>query len=93
MLLAAIFIIIMLLLFVPFIYELDGSYIEEKINGKVKISWLARFLSFEINYHEGIFISGYIRIMGICIFRIQGKHSEKNDICIIEEDDIKEESL
>ncbi|MDO4438233.1 MAG: hypothetical protein Q4B86_02150 [Eubacteriales bacterium] len=80
-LLAVILLIAMLLLFVPFRYELNGSYIGEKLDGEVKVSWLARFVCFDINYHEGIFVSGYVRIMGICIFRIQGKHIEKDDIC------------
>ncbi len=92
-LLAAVLLLVLLLLFVPFRYELDGSYIEEKINGKVKLSWLVKFVSFEINYHEGIFISGYIRIMGICIFRIQSRQYEKEDKSELSEGEVKEESI
>lgn len=69
--------LLLLFLFVPIRYRIDGSLIEEKPDGTVQVSWLCHFVTGELTYRHGVCVSGFVRVLGMTVFRIEGLPDEE----------------
>lgn len=75
-LLLLLLLLILILLFAPLRYRIKGSYLDEKADGTAKADLLFGLLSVRIKYHHGIAETGSISVIGIPIYRIEGKEDD-----------------
>lgn len=81
-LLAVIIIVILLLLillFAPISYRLKGSYIDELPDGTADVKAFFGMIHLSISYDHGVAESGYIKLFGITIYRIEGAQEDESD--------------
>ncbi len=72
-LIAVIAVVVCFLLFSPISYSVDGSYKDETADGKIRLRLFFGLISGEISYHHGIAASGYISLLGMKLYRIEGR--------------------
>ena len=77
-LLSLIIILAVLLLFAPFRYKIDGSFIDEKPDGTASVGWLLSLIKLTAEYHKNEKPKVYIKLFGIKIYDIISDDSNKN---------------
>lgn len=71
--------LLLILLFAPISYRLKGSYIDELPDGTADVRAFFGMIHLSISYDHGVAESGYIKMLGITIYRIEGAQDEEGD--------------
>lgn len=71
--------LLVVLLISPISYKLKGSFVDEKADGTARLSFLFGVLSGEIRYHNGVAVSGAIRLFGVRLYCIEGRSRDEGD--------------
>lgn len=78
-LLILLILLLLILLFAPISYKIKGSYVDELPDGTADVRAFFGIIHLSISYDHGVAESGFIKLFGITIYRIEGARDEESD--------------